>query len=124
MAEPFHEEGLSPEAKNIHRAIQSLIEELEAVNWYHQRADVTDDQALKDILIHNRNEEVEHACMALEWIRREMPIFDENLRTYLFAEGSITEIEEHETSSEGPSSGGAEGGSSGDLGIKSLKKGE
>ncbi|MEW6536721.1 MAG: ferritin-like domain-containing protein [Candidatus Auribacterota bacterium] len=123
MAEPFHEEGLSSEAKNFHRAIVSLIEELEAVNWYNQRADVTDDQELKGILLHNRDEEVEHACMALEWIRRKTPVFDTNLRTYLFTEGSVTDIEDAETSS-GESSPAPAKSSSGDLGIKSLRKGD
>jgi uncharacterized protein len=93
----YHEpyELLSDEAKDLHRAIVSLQEELEAVDWYNQRADVTKDEALKRILIHNRDEEIEHAIMTLEWVRRRMPKFDEELRTYLFTDPhEITEVEE------------------------------
>ena len=75
------------------RALHSLIEEIEAVDWYQQRVDVTDDESLKAILEHNRDEEIEHACMALEWLRRNMPGWDEELRTYLFTEKKITELE-------------------------------
>lgn len=110
----FHEEAqeLSEQAKNFSRALNSLKEEIEAVDWYHQRVDVTKDQKLADVLAHNRDEEIEHACMALEWLRRNMPVWDENLRTYLFTSEDITEIEEGDE-------GGEEGGSepSGDLGI-------
>jgi ferritin-like protein len=96
MATGYHEpyEALSPGAREVHRAITSLIEELEAVDWYHQRADVTDDPALKAVLVHNRDEEIEHASMVLEWLRRTVPKFDEELRTYLFAEGRITAVEQ------------------------------
>jgi ferritin-like protein len=92
----FHEsiDQLSEKAKNITRAIQSLKEELEAVDWYNQRVDVTDDEKLKKILAHNRDEEIEHAAMTLEWLRRNMDGWDEELRTYLFTGGEITEIEE------------------------------
>ena len=94
MSTGYHEENLSASAKDIHRALASLQEELEAVDWYHQRADVTTDESLKAILEHNRNEEIEHACMALEYLRRNFPEFDEELRTYLFKTEPITELEE------------------------------
>ena len=81
----------------MHRAIVSLMEELEAIDWYQQRADVCSDPELKAVLIHNKDEEIEHAMMGLEWIRRHSPKFDENCRTYLFTDGPITEIEESET---------------------------
>jgi ferritin-like protein len=86
-------ERLSKQTLHLHYAIVSLMEELEAVDWYRQRADDTDDEALKAILLHNAREECEHAAMVLEWIRRQDKAFDENLREYLFTEGSITEIE-------------------------------
>ena len=93
------EEKLSAETKDIHRAVVSLQEELEAIDWYRQRADVSENEALKAVLLHNMEEEVEHACMVLEWLRRHVPVFDKNLRTYLFQTRPITEIEERE---EGP----------------------
>ena len=94
-SEGWHEpwDKLSAATKNMHRAITSLMEELEAVDWYHQRVDMTDDEELKAILAHNRDEEKEHACMVLEWIRRHDPVMDANLRTYLFTSGSILEVE-------------------------------
>lgn len=96
MAIAYHEPiaELSAEARDIHRALTSIVEELEAVDWYHQRADVTGDEPLKAILIHNRNEELEHASMILEWLRRRMPEVDERLRTYLFTSLPITQIED------------------------------
>jgi len=89
----YHEpaEELSNEARNFTRALNSLKEEIEAVDWYHQRVDTSDDQELKDIMGHNRDEEIEHACMTLEWLRRNMPGWDEELRNWLFKEGSIVE---------------------------------
>lgn len=94
----FHEaeEKLSPETKDVHRALVSLQEELEAVDWYRQRADATDNASLRGVLLHNMGEEIEHACMVLEWLRRNVPLFDKNLRTYLFKEQPITEIEEED----------------------------
>lgn len=77
----------------MHRAISSLMEELEAVDWYQQRVDATKDEELKAILGHNRDEEIEHAMMVLEWIRRRNPTFDTNAKTYLFSKGNITEVE-------------------------------
>ncbi len=95
MSREYHEpyEQLSEEAKDIHRALVSLIEELEAVDWYHQRADVTGDESLKAVLLHNRNEEIEHAAMTLEWIRRRIPEFDKELKDYMFTEGDIAHLE-------------------------------
>jgi ferritin-like protein len=77
----------------IHRAIVSLMEELEAVDWYNQRADACKDAQLRSVLEHNRNEEIEHASMTLEWIRRNVAKFDEALKAYLFTHGDITAIE-------------------------------
>jgi uncharacterized protein len=93
--EGYHESAdLLPEAtKDFHRAIESLIEELEAVDWYQQRADATKEETLRAVLLHNRNEEVEHAMMTLEWLRRRDAKIDETARMFLFAEGEITEIE-------------------------------
>jgi hypothetical protein len=73
----------------MHRAIVSLIEELEAVDWYQQRADACTDEALKAILAHNRDEEKEHAAMLLEWIRRNDPAFSKELKDYLFTDKVI-----------------------------------
>lgn len=85
---------IPPKVQNHRRAIASLIEELEAVAWYHERASVSDDESLRAILEHNRDEEIEHAAMLLEWLRRELPGMDEELKTYLFTEQDITEVEE------------------------------
>jgi len=91
-SEGLHEsaEKISPATQDLHRAIVSLMEELEAVDWYGQRVDATGDPELRAILAHNRGEEQEHAAMVLEWIRRRDPGFDRHLRTYLFTDGSIT----------------------------------
>ncbi len=92
----YHEslEKLSKKSQELHRAIQSLIEELEAIDWYQQRVDATEDDELREILAHNRDEEKEHAAMVLEWIRRKDEAMAEELKTYLFSKGKITEIEE------------------------------
>jgi ferritin-like protein len=82
-------EQLSDETRDMHRAIASLIEELEAVDWYNQRVDVCTDPELKAILAHNRDEEKEHAAMVLEWIRRKDSRFDHELRDYLFTDKVI-----------------------------------
>lgn len=87
------EAKLRPETIDRHRAVVSIMEELEAVDWYDQRIDATGDAELRDILAHNRDEEKEHAAMTLEWLRRRDPKLDEHLRTYLFTQGSILEIE-------------------------------
>ena len=89
-------ERLSKKTLHLHYAIASLMEELEAVDWYRQRVDDTDDPELKAILLHNANEEIEHAAMVLEWIRRNEPRFDKELREYLFTTAPITKIEELE----------------------------
>jgi ferritin-like protein len=90
--EGYHEpvDRLTPATMDFHRAIVSLIEELEAVDWYNQRVDACGDPALKAILAHNRDEEIEHAAMTLEWIRRKNPVFDRELRDTLFKDGPIT----------------------------------
>ncbi len=84
----YHEplEELSGETRDMHRAIVSLMEELEAIDWYNQRADACKDETLKEILRHNRDEEKEHASMVLEWIRRKAPSFSKELKDYLFTE--------------------------------------
>lgn len=84
--EGYHEsiEELSDETRDMHRAIESLIEELEAVDWYNQRVDACQDKTLQKILAHNRDEEKEHAAMVLEWIRQHDPAFDKELKEYLF----------------------------------------
>ena len=87
-------ERLSAKTLAMHQAITSLMEELEAADWYRQRADDCDDAALKAILLHNMREEIEHASMALEWIRRNDADFDKQLKTYLFSSGDILEVEE------------------------------
>lgn len=96
MAATGHSEDgseLSTEALNMHRAIISLMEEIEAVDFYNQRADLCKDAELKAILEHNRDEEKEHAAMLLEWIRRQDPAFDKELRDYLFTDKPIVELE-------------------------------
>lgn len=98
--EGYHEpyELLSDETRDVHRAITSLMEELEAIDWYNQRVDVCTDDDLRKILAHNRDEEIEHAAMALEWLRRRLPVMDKELREYLFKDGSITAHEADATS--------------------------
>lgn len=90
-SEGFHEplDKLSAATMDMHRAITSLMEELEAVDWYNQRIDATSDQDLRRILEHNRDEEKEHAAMVLEWIRRRDPKMDHELREVLFKPGDI-----------------------------------
>jgi len=114
----YHEpaENLTSETKDFSRALNSLKEEIEAINWYQQRYDVTENEELKRILAHNRDEEIEHACMALEWLRRNMDGWDEELRTYLFQEGDITSLEEEGEDQESESSD-----KSGDLNIGKIK---
>lgn len=105
-------EKISSNAKDIDKAITSLREELEAVNYYNMRAEQATDPELKELLLHNRNEEVEHAAMLAEWLRRTMPNFDKEFRDYMFTEGSLIATE-----------AGAGAGKSEDvsLGIGSLK---
>lgn len=124
-SETLHEDPakLGPQVIDRHRAIVSLMEELEAVDWYDQRAKATANAELRSILEHNRDEEKEHAAMALEWLRRNDPKMDEHLRTFLFKEGPITGIE---AAMKGGDEGGGDAGSSassdGSLGIGSLRK--
>lgn len=115
----YHEppELLSQETKVMHRALVSAIEELEAIDWYQQRADACEDADLRDILLHNKEEEMEHFLMTLEWIRRRSPKFSSEMKKYLFSEGPLTEIEE-KAEGGGDSGGGAADGS---LGIGALK---
>ncbi len=119
-SESYHEslDLISEETKEMHRAIVSLREELEAIDWYQQRADASTDPELRAILIHNRNEEIEHAMMVFEWLRRRHPKFGENADTYLFTEQPITEIEEAD--SEGGNGEAKDSAPSTSLGIGSL----
>jgi len=96
MATEWHApyESLTPETRDMGRALQSLQEEIEAIDWYNQRADVTSDAELRKIIEHNRDEEKEHAAMVLEWIRRHDPAFDKCLKQYLFTAADILEVEE------------------------------
>lgn len=120
-SETLHEDPdrLGPEVIDRHRAIVSLMEELEAVDWYDQRAKATSNAELRAILEHNRDEEKEHAAMALEWLRRNDPKMDEHLRTFLFKDGPIAAIE----AGTGTEGGGEQASSSdGSLGIGSLRQ--
>jgi uncharacterized protein len=129
-SEGLHEaaELLDEATVDHHRAVTSLVEELEAVDWYDQRVKATTDSSLAAVLAHNRDEEKEHACMTLEWLRRRDPVLDAHLRTYLFTTEPITEVEveaEVEAAGGGGSRGrggaGRSAGSSGSLGIGTLK---
>jgi len=115
-------EQLRPETIDMHRALTSIQEELEAVDWYAQRVDAATDRDLAAVLAHNRDEEKEHAAMTLEWLRRQDPVLDRHLRTYLFTEGSILE-REAEAEHAAPGAGAAAGAGAGSLGIGSLKAG-
>ena len=94
-------EKLSRKTLEMHYAITSLMEELEAVDWYRQRADDIEDPELKAIVLHNAKEELEHAAMVLEWIRRNDPQADAQLREYLFKDGSIVGHEEGSSEAHG-----------------------
>jgi ferritin-like protein len=113
----FHEDvaQLKPGTQDRHRAIVSIMEELEAVDWYDQRVDAALDAELGEILAHNRDEEKEHAAMLIEWLRRQDAGFDEQLKTYLFADKPVRDVEAAEDA------GGAVAASDGSLGIGSLK---
>jgi ferritin-like protein len=114
----FHEDTslLSAATMDRHRALVSLQEELEAVDWYDQRVDAATDESLKAILAHNRDEEKEHAAMMLEWLRRADAGFDTNLRTYLFTTAPVTEVEEA-----AGGDGSAPSAGDGSLGIGGLR---
>lgn len=92
----YHEplDRLSARTMDTHRALVSLQEELEAIDWYQQRADACGSDDLRQVLLHNMREEIEHACMVLEWLRRNNEYFDHNLKSYLFTESPITELED------------------------------
>jgi ferritin-like protein len=123
-SESLHEnaETLGAQVIDTHRAIVSLMEELEAVDWYNQRAKATSDPTLRAILEHNRDEEKEHAAMALEWIRRNDSKFAEHLKTFLFTDGPITGIEAEVIHGEGDSGGESNtAAADGSLGIGSLR---
>jgi ferritin-like protein len=114
--EEYHEplDSLDEATRDMHRALASLMEELEAVDWYQQRVAATADEELKHILAHNRDEEKEHAAMVLEWLRRRDAQFDAQLRTCLFSDGDVTQLEDEKALPSGPSDGS--------LGIGSLRK--
>ena len=119
-SETLHENAdtLGAEVIDVHRAIVSLMEELEAVDWYNQRAKATADPSLRAILEHNRDEEKEHAAMALEWLRRRDAKFAQHLKTFLFTDQPITEIEaEMEEGGEDEAAAPTDGS----LGIGSLR---
>jgi ferritin-like protein len=118
-SEAYHEplELLNEETRNFHRAIVSLCEELEAVDWYNQRAQACSDPELRAVIEHNRDEEIEHAMMNLEWIRRSNPVFAANITKYIGTTGSIVAVEAGATGGQGSASGASDGG----LGIGSLR---
>ena len=120
-SETLHEDAdtLGPEVIDRHRAVSSIMEELEAVDWYDQRAKATANPELRAILEHNRDEEKEHAAMALEWLRRHDPKLNEHLKTFLFTDGPITGIEKSMASGAVEKS---EADTSGSLGIGSLRE--
>ena len=128
-SESYHEpiDRLTADIMDRHRGIQSIIEELEAVDWYDQRVSATDDEELAAVLAHNRDEEKEHAAMGIEWLRRRDEYFDSQLRTYLFTDEPITEVE-HEAESGEQDDDSTEAtapqadASDGSLGIGSLKE--
>jgi hypothetical protein len=126
----YHEpsELLSEHSKDLHRAIVSLMEELEAIDWYQQRAEATQDLALRAVLEHNQDEETEHAMMVLEWLRRASPAFDAHIRTYLLKQGPITELEalakrgtDGDVADRPSREGLSAGGPGGSLGVGSLR---
>ena len=119
----LHEDGLAPTTIDRHRAIVSIMEELEAVDWYDQRIDAATEGELKELLAHNRDEEKEHAAMMLEWLRRHDAKLDEHLRTYLFTNKRLLEIEEEaEGQDENRHAGDESSSGDGSLGIGSLRK--
>jgi ferritin-like protein len=120
-SEGLHEpaELLGESTIDRHRAFTSLIEELEAIDWYDQRVNATKDSSLADVLAHNRDEEKEHASMTLEWLRRRDAVLDRHLRTYLFTTEPVTEVEAEAEAEGEPASVG-----SGSLGIGSLRGSE
>lgn len=122
------ESSLDSAVVDRHRALTSIGEELEAIDWYDQRVVATSNRELAEILAHNRDEEKEHAAMTLEWLRRNDPVLDRHLRTYLFSSGSVLEEEEEAEHGSGEPEAAAPDHAQGDgarvdgsLGIGSLK---
>jgi hypothetical protein len=113
-------ERLSQETLQLHFAITSVVEELEAIDWYRQRADDAEDEVLKNLLLHNMREEMEHASMLLEWIRRHSTDFAGHMKTYLFTEAPILGIEKVDTAG-GGAAAPVPGGDAGGTTIGSLK---
>jgi ferritin-like protein len=117
------ENELSAHARDLHRALTSLKEEIEAIDWYHQRWEASGDDSLRAVLAHNRDEEIEHACMTLEWLRRNMPHWNEVMRTYLFTSADITQIEGAQEDADGREAvAKVAHGAFGDLGIGSRRR--
>ena len=123
MTDAYHEprEQLRQETIERHRAVRSIIEELEAVDWYDQRVDASQDPELRAVLAHSRDEEKEHATMTLEWLRRHDPVLDATLRKYLFKDGSITALE-HADDEAPPARTTKAPAGDGSLGIGSLRR--
>ena len=122
-SEGFHEplELLDEATVDHHRAMTSLCEELEAIDWYDQRVKATSDESLAAVLAYNRDDEKEHAAMALEWLRRRDPALDANLRKFLFTSAPITELGDEGADSAADGGAALSAGGSGSLGIGSLK---
>ena len=122
-SETLHEdpEALGPSVVDQHRAIVSIMEELEAVDWYNQRAAATADGELRAVLEHNRDEEKEHAAMTLEWLRRRDPVLSRHLKTFLFTDGPITGIEATMDAAGSASGAGSTSADGDSLGIGSLR---
>ncbi len=129
MGDQYHEpaDELSGRTRDLTRVLVSLKEEIEAIDWYNQRIELAGDEQVKRLLRHNQEEEMEHAAMALEHLRRTMPGWDDALRTYLFTEGELTELEDEAMGrTYGNATGTTETGASSrsaarGLGIGSLK---
>lgn len=117
----LHESNLTPDVIDRHRAIVSLMEELEAVDWYDQRVQAATNDELRAVLAHNRDEEKEHAAMTLEWLRRNDPVWAEHLATYLNSEGPITAVEQSTKDGGAAESPLGATSSDGSLGIGSLR---
>ena len=111
-------ETLKQKTPNMHRAVVSVVEELQAIDWYSQRVDAAQDPELRAILQHNSDEEKEHASMLLEWIRRQDPVFEAHLRRYLFSSGSIVREEQRAEAAGANGNGGGSARAS----IGSLKE--
>jgi ferritin-like protein len=112
---------LKPATIDRHRAVVSIMEELEAIDWYDQRIDAASDDQLKQLLAHNRDEEKEHASMMLEWLRRHDAKLDEHLRTYLFTDKNLIDVEHEAEHGGGDKGGGATASADGSLAIGSLR---